>query len=173
VAVSSGDGMGLVAPLTAQPRDAELTDCYISCNGPLVGYLVTLVGDVALAQDLAQEAFVDLFARWRTVRHPRAYVYAAATNLARSHWRRRARESRALETVDRLSQPEAQAHDPWLWDIVRRLPRRLSTPVLLHYYADLPVQEVAAQMRLPVGTVKRRLHEARGRLQLILEDSRG
>jgi RNA polymerase sigma-70 factor (ECF subfamily) len=33
--------------------------------------------------------------------------------------------------------------------------------VLLHYYADLPVEEVARLIHRPVGTVKRRLHEAR------------
>jgi RNA polymerase sigma-70 factor (ECF subfamily) len=41
---------------------------------------------------------------------------------------------------------------------------RLREVVLLHYYADLPVAEVAAAIHRPVGTVKRRLHEARALL---------
>jgi RNA polymerase sigma-70 factor (ECF subfamily) len=147
----------------------ELLACYQEHNGALVGYLVTLVGDVALAQDIAQEAFVDLFARWRTVRHPRAYVYTSATNLARSYWRRRGREARALASVDRISPTTVEAYDPWLCDLVNRLPKGLRMPVLLHYYADLPVAEVAEQLHLPVGTVKRRLHEARAQLLAVLE----
>jgi RNA polymerase sigma-70 factor (ECF subfamily) len=96
-------------------------------------------------------------------------VYTSATNLARSHWRRRQRESRALATVDRISPTTVAPHDPWLWDLVNRLPKGLRVPVLLHYYADLPVAEVAEQLHLPLGTVKRRLHEARAQLQAVLE----
>ena len=56
------------------------------------------------------------------------------------------------------------AHDPWLQDLVQRLPVRLREVVLLHYYADLPIEQVAAAVHRPVGTVKRRLHEARAAL---------
>lgn len=165
-----------VAPGVASARGHsyadELTDCYLRHGPDLVGYLFTLVGDVALAQDFAQESFVELFARWRSVRHPRAYVYMTATNLARAHWRRREREGRALERVDSEQCTTVPPHDPWLWDLVQRLDDRLRVPVLLHYYADLPVQEVADQLRLPLGTVKRRLHEARAQLLKVLEASR-
>jgi RNA polymerase sigma-70 factor (ECF subfamily) len=169
VSVPAVVGGSVVTRAARDTGTAALLACYQENNGALVGYLVTLVGDVALAQDLAQEAFVDLFARWRTVRHPRAYVYTSATNLARSHWRRRQRESRALATVDRISPTTVAPHDPWLWDLVHRLPKGLRVPVLLHYYADLPVAEVAEQLHLPLGTVKRRLHEARAQLQAVLE----
>jgi RNA polymerase sigma-70 factor (ECF subfamily) len=56
------------------------------------------------------------------------------------------------------------APDTSLRDLVERLPGHLREAVLLHYYADLPVAEVAAALRRPVGTVKRRLHEARALL---------
>jgi len=147
-----------------------LVECYTQHSAALVGYLVPLVGDVSLAQDLAQEAFVDLFSRWRKVEHPRAYVYAAATNLARGHWRRREREGRAFAAYEALTEESAPADEPWLRDLVLRLPPRLRAPVLLHYYADLPITEVAAQLRLPLGTVKRRLHEARTMLLHVLEE---
>jgi len=165
------DGVdGLARSGTPRYPDA-LVDCYTRHSAALVGYLVPLVGDVGLAQDLAQEAFVDLFSRWRKVEHPRAYVYAAATNLARGHWRRREREGRAFASVETLSEHTQQAEEPWLRDLVLRLPTRLRAPVLLHYYADLPMTEVADQLRLPLGTVKRRLHEARTLLLHVLEES--
>lgn len=147
-----------------------LVECYARYSAALVGYLVPLVGDSGIAQDLAQEAFVDLFSRWRKVEHPRAYVYAAATNLARGHWRRREREGRALASVEALAQHSRRDEEPWLRDLVLRLPERLRAPVLLHYYADLPMHEVATQLRLPLGTVKRRLHEARAMLLHVLEE---
>jgi len=147
----------------------ELIECYQDVVGDLTGYLVTLVGDVGVAQDLAQEAFVRVFARWRHVEHPRAYVYMTASNLVKMHWRRSGREGRAYSFVTRTASDTVEAHDPWLRDLVERLPKRLRTPVLLHYYADLPVDEVAATLHLPVGTAKRRLHEARAILREILE----
>jgi DNA-directed RNA polymerase specialized sigma24 family protein len=43
--------------------------------------------------------------------------------------------------------------------------------VLLHYYADLPVAQIAAAIHRPVGTVKRRLHEARAALATAVAES--
>lgn len=162
-------GEALVASATTQRWPAELVDCYSHHAEPLTGYVVTLVGDVALAQDITHESFVRLFARWRHVEHPRAYVYLTAVNLARRHWRRLGYEAVALQAVGRLRDDHAAATDPWLRDLVERLPARLRVPVLLHYYADLPIDEVCAVMNTPSGTVKRRLHEARQLLREILE----
>jgi RNA polymerase sigma-70 factor (ECF subfamily) len=41
------------------------------------------------------------------------------------------------------------------------LPAPLREAVLLHYLCDLPLTDVARAIRRPLGTVKRRLHEAR------------
>ncbi len=135
----------------------------------LAGYCTALVGDVHLARDVAQEAFARLFARWVGVREPKAYVYYVATNLARRHWRRSKREREIYEQVGSRPAAEPTAYDPWLRDLVERLPERLREAVLLHYYADLPVAEVAALTGRPVGTVKRRLHEARALLHQAME----
>jgi len=51
-------------------------------------------------------------------------------------------------------------------DLVERLPAKLRPAVLLHYFADLPIDEVAHVLHRPTGTVKRHLHEAR---QLLLD----
>jgi len=162
-------GEVLVASTGTQRWPAELVDCYCTHAEPLTGYLVSLVGDVGLAQDIAQESFVRLFARWRHVEHPRAYVYLTAVNLARHHWRRKGYEAAALQSAHRLTDDRTALSDPWLRDLVERLPARLRVPVLLHYYADLPIDEVCAVMSTPAGTVKRRLHEARQLLREILE----
>lgn len=81
-------GEALVGSASAERWPSELVDCYAHHAAPLTGYLVSLVGDVGVAQDIAQESFVRLFARWRHVEHPRAYVYLTAVNFARRHWRR-------------------------------------------------------------------------------------
>jgi RNA polymerase sigma-70 factor (ECF subfamily) len=137
---------------------------YLSEFGRLAGYLASLTGDADSAREMAQEAFTRLFARWRSVREPRAFVYVVATNLCRHSWRQSGRERSAVATIGHSLSEGRPAHDPWLRDLVERLPLRHREVVLLHYYADLPVADIAAAIHRPEGTVKRRLHEARGLL---------
>ena len=53
---------------------------------------------------------------------------------------------------------------------VARLPDRLRAPVVLHYFEGLDVAETARELRVPAGTVKFRLFEARRRLNRLLKD---
>jgi RNA polymerase sigma-70 factor (ECF subfamily) len=144
---------------------------YTAEFGRLAGYLSALTGDADLARDAAQEAFTRLFARWRSVHEPRAFAYVVGTNLCRHHWKQSGRERAAVATLGAALPDGRPAHDPWLQDLVQRLPMRLREVVLLHYYADLPIDQVAGAIHRPVGTVKRRLHEARAALAAAASDS--
>jgi RNA polymerase sigma-70 factor (ECF subfamily) len=143
---------------------------YTAEFGRLAGYLSALTGDTDLGREAAQEAFTRLFARWRSVREPRAFAYVVGTNLCRHHWKQSGRERSAVATLGAELPADRPAHDPWLQDLVQRLPVRLREVVLLHYYADLPIAQVAAAIHRPVGTVKRRLHEARAALAIAVAD---
>lgn len=138
----------------------------------LVRYLWRLTSDEETARDLAQESVVRLYGRWSTVAEPRAYAYMTATNLARRTWERRRTERSVLRRA--FSRPVEAVTDPQrdVQDAVERLPAKWRDPVLLHYFADLSVADVARQLRLPEGTVRRQLHEARTLLATALEDSR-
>lgn len=146
---------------TAQRDFAAL---YASEFPKLAGYLTSLTGNPEVAREATQEAFTRLFARWRKVHEPRGFVYVVGTNLVKHHWRQGGRERSAVTSLGITSQHGKPAHDGSLRDLVERLPGHLRETVLLHYYADLPVAEVAAALHRPVGTVKRRLHEARALL---------
>lgn len=154
--------------MTGASTDAHDTwDAYF---GPLAGYCGAVLADRELGSDVASEAFVRLWARWTSVEHPKAFLYAVATNLCRDHWKRAASERRAVTQIGRgLS--DSQPVDPWLRDLVDRLPEKLRQPVLLHYYADLPVAEVARALRRPEGTVKSQLADARRQLGIQIEES--
>jgi RNA polymerase sigma-70 factor (ECF subfamily) len=130
----------------------------------LAGYLTALTGNADVGREAAQEAFTRLFARWRSVREPRAFTYVVGTNLCRHYWKQSGRERAAVATLGAALPEGREAHDPWLLDLVQRLPVRLREVVLLHYYADLPIAQVATAIHRPLGTVKRRLHEARAAL---------
>lgn len=135
----------------------------------VVGFCAAMVGSEAMGEELAQEAFVRLCARYRLTREPRPYVFRIARNLATQHRRHAAR---VLLTDRPMPEDRSVGPDGGVLDAVRRLPERLSVVVLLHYYADLPVDEVARSLRRPVGSVKRQLNEARTLLATHLGDDR-
>lgn len=167
VSAAATSAEGSVMTTTAAREFAAL---YRAHFGPLSGYAHALVGDPAVATDIAQECFTRLLARWVSVRDPRAWLFFVATNLTRDHWRRVARDRALTIAASDSLVGHSPEHDPWLRDLVERLPESLRAPVLLHYYADLPIEEVARLLNRPVGTIKRRLHDARARLHESLGD---
>lgn len=152
-------------------RDEMLREIYLAHYGRLAGWCARLAGDADLGHEFATEAFTRLLTRWRTVDEPRPWLYMTATNLIRDHWRRTQRERRALRRI--AAQPnDVAGPDLGVRDVVERLPERLRAVVLLHYYADLPIREVAAVLGKPEGSVKSALFDARARLLADLEGSR-
>lgn len=134
----------------------------------VAGYAYRLTRDSEQANDIAQEAFTRLLSRFVGVREPKAYLFHIATNLARTTWAARARAAQhAARLVDERVE---EAPDRSVVDAIARLPLKYREVVLLHYYADLPVTDVAAAVRRPPGTVKRQLAEARALLALSLGD---
>jgi len=85
-------------------------------------------------------------------------------NLARDHWRSSGRERRALVRL-RPVQDRADGADlasrTAVREAVERLPDGLRVPVLLYYFADLPVAEIATVTGRAQGTIKRALYDAR------------
>jgi RNA polymerase sigma-70 factor (ECF subfamily) len=167
--------LGLVANVpAAEPsmrsvsgdRAADFAVLYRSTFRELSGYCAALLRDDHLAGDIAQEAFVRLFARWRSVDNPRGFLFVAATNLIRDEWRRRGRARSLFAALQPLVIEAAPAGDvSALDDAILRLPHRERDVVVLHLVADLPLAEVARLTHAPLGTVKRRLHDARKRLR--------
>jgi RNA polymerase sigma-70 factor (ECF subfamily) len=148
--------------------DEAFVAFYEASVGTLTGYAFQLVGNADDAADVVQEAYARLLTRWVAVREPRPYLFHVATNLAKALWEARARAARRA-----LTEAESvEAHDVSIWDAVSRLPRRYREVVLLYYYADLPLPDVAAAVRRPPGTVKRQLSEARAHLARALGDAR-
>lgn len=154
------------------PRTTTAEEVWAAHYAPLTGWVAGLTGDRELAREIAAEAFTRLLARWRRVDDPKGFLYVVATNLMRDHWRREARRQRATARLRNERSSTGPAPDPGVRDVVDRLPEKLRTIVLLHYYADLPVATVARAVGRPEGTVKRELSEARALLHAALEETR-
>jgi RNA polymerase sigma-70 factor (ECF subfamily) len=124
----------------------------------------------ATAHDIASEAFTRLWSRWSTVQRPESYLFGVAANLVKKHWRGLDRERRAARRLGDGYREHAPAADQGLEvrSLVEALPDRLRVPVLLYYYAGLPVDEIASALRRRPGTIKSDLHKARERLRIVL-----
>lgn len=116
-----------------------------------------LTGSQALAEDLAQDAFVGLL-KARDVEHPEAYLRRSIVNLATNSGRRVRRERLHLEATRAQDTEEPSVDD--LWPMVKRLPTRQRAAVVLRYYLDLSEADTAKAMGCRPGTVKAHLSKA-------------
>ena len=164
---------------SADPAEDAVHAVFVAHYAQLAGWAAHLVSDRDLGHDLATEAFTRLLSRWQQVDDPRPWLYTTVTNLVRDHWRQRGREASAYERVQggrtRPAEAEAGADQAELLsvrDAVEALPERLRLPVLLFYFADLSVAQVARQVGRSEGAIKRDLYDARSRLARTLEEAR-
>jgi RNA polymerase sigma-70 factor (ECF subfamily) len=169
---------GTVMPASfsgSRTDEAAVRQVYDAQFGRLAGWATRLVGDADLGHDFATEAFVKLLRNWGEVSEPKAWLYTSTANLIKDHWRKRGREHAAYERFggadDRVEAPDV-ATSLSVRTAVLALPDRLRVPVMLHYFGDLTIAQVAAHLGKSEGTIKRDLWDARGRLAALLEDAR-
>lgn len=140
-----------------------------------------ITADRALADDAAQEAFVKAFAalgRFDETQPFPPWLKRIAINAAVDSLRRH----RRLEVVH----DEESVYHPWSlsesaeddlrrWavaDAVSALGAAKRVVIVLHYWLDLPLEEIAGVLGLPIGTVASRLARAKDELRLVLEEQR-
>jgi len=138
----------------------------------LLAYAAMLTGDDAEAHDVLQDALVRSFSRGRRFDHlnqAEAYVRRAVASVAID----RSRKNRPAPR-DPHEGAETAAHGPDRDDVmdVRRALRELSPReracIVLRFYDDLTVPQIAARLNLADGTVKRYLSDASARLAELL-----
>lgn len=132
----------------------------------LVGLLRLQVGDVAVAEELAQETLTRVWARWPRVRgldKPDQWAFRVAVNLSTSWWRRHAAQRRAFHRrgMDRTTD---NGHtegfgEAELRDAVAALPTRQRQALVLRHYLQLDVADAAAVMGCATGTVQALCHQ--------------
>ena len=164
--------------LTAGDRDRLVEELFDRHYRSLRGLAYTILADGGAAEEVVMEAFTKIYSGWnrfRRVDNPPAYLRQMVANECRSRLRRakldtRARtqigqaESRRPPTLD----PERHAIDLDLWNVVKQLPERQRTCVVLRYLEDLPEAEIAAIMKISVGTVKSQLSHARAAMERMM-----
>ena len=145
--------------------DQALTALVHLRGAELKRYAYLLCGNGAEAEDLVQDALIRTFtfARRRDVTQVEQYVRKVMLNLYVDRARRRRLWQRLVPLVAAPAHQDAHEHSD-LGQALDGLSARQRACVVLHYYADLPISEIGAQLGISGGSVKRHLHEARNRL---------
>ena len=143
----------------------ELVEAY----GPrLVGIANLILRDAERAQDAVQDALLMGWRDIRALREPDAFeawlrrlTVRACYAAARKERRRDAVELHVTPDPARSSLPDTTAEladRDWLYSVLGRLAIDQRVVLVLHYYLDLPVNEVAEILDIPYGTAASRLH---------------
>jgi RNA polymerase sigma-70 factor (sigma-E family) len=143
----------------------------------LVRLAMRLVDDQETAEDLVQDVFAALPRDFPSASEaPLGYLRSAVINRSRSALRRR-KVARAFwsnhvieETAEQPEQSTMQhAEREQMLKAIKQLPRRQREVVVLRYYADLPVGEIAEVLKASPGSVSSALNRALTALSSIKE----
>jgi RNA polymerase sigma factor (sigma-70 family) len=177
----SGDPAGSPAPVAPHatltdpaaraqpvlPAATTFEEVYRRDFGRMVRVAHLLTGSSEAAEDVVQDAFVQLYARFATVGDSGGYLYRSVVNGCRGRHRHR----RVVERLRPLAaQPAAVTTEiDETWSSLRRLSPRRRAVVVLRFYADLPLAEIAVILDCRVGTVKSMLHRAMADLREVID----
>lgn len=160
---------------------------------PLYHFCIHLCKGKNAADDLFQDTWIRVMANIQSLdpeRPFKTWLFTIAANLYKDRWRKHKRwlglvkdyhSSDILE--QQLASLEASTPAPGqnlldyekakeLRACLDRLGDNLRVPIILHYFQELSVQEIAEVLDIPAGTVKSRLHSARSKIRTMLEVER-
>jgi RNA polymerase sigma-70 factor (ECF subfamily) len=141
----------------------EFAEFYAAAWDDCLRIVIVSVGNRALGEDLAAEAFTKAWASWRKVRRldePRGWIIRCALNAHVSWWRRHRREV-ALGSHDNPAATGGElALDTSLVAALRRLPVRQRQVIALRLLLDLDTATTAEMLGMSGSTVATHLHRA-------------
>jgi RNA polymerase sigma-70 factor, ECF subfamily len=143
----------------------ELERLYREDGGRLWWAVLAYTGDRDVASDSVAEAFAQALGRGAAIRSPLAWIWRTAFRVAAAEMKRR-----------RLSYPlgDQQGYEMTdLSDVVfalGKLSPSQRAAVVLHYYADYPLKDVAAILGIATATAGVHLHRGRRKLRDLLEE---
>lgn len=171
----------------AARKASFLASLFVELERPLLAHAYRITGNTAVAQDIVQDAFLQLHHHAASVESPKAWLFRSVHNLAINASKRRSRET-SLQTLanatstgesdsasrtlgafaEQASQSEPLPDDfleqkelgQLAWMLIEQLDKRSQTVVRLKFAEDLSYKEIAERLHLSISNVGYILHQA-------------
>lgn len=144
-----------------------------ACSGMMYRVAWSILRNNADCEDALQEAALKAWEKRGHLRNE-AYFRTWITRILINACYDTQRKRRRVIPLDEVAERAAAASpDPTLTLALEALPEKLRLPLTLHYLEGFSVEELAQTLRIPAGTVKSRLHQARSRLRVLWLDAEG
>ena len=166
----------------------EIEKCIDDFGTDIYRFCLKLCADKSDAEDLYQQTFLKALETEWTLdwkRNPKALFFSLAHNLWKSDRRKQARRNAIAPCSNFDSETEAVIHSEESMEenflqkelitevhqIIQTLPEKFQIPLILFYLTDCPVNQIAAIIKKPPGTVKSRLFKGRRLIKKRLEEA--
>jgi RNA polymerase sigma-70 factor (ECF subfamily) len=149
--------------------EEEFDELYRTSRDRLVVQVTAMCGDFSEARDFVQEAFVRAWVNWDRISRydPEGWIRRVAYRFAIGRWRR----SRKLLLRPNVhqNQVELSGEQAGVIDALQHIPVSERQAIVLHHVCGLSVEETAAELGAPEGTVKSWLSRGRAHLAAALD----
>ncbi|GAA2030578.1 SigE family RNA polymerase sigma factor [Catenulispora yoronensis] len=153
---------------------SSFDDFYHGCAKRVTSHIHAMVGSLAEAEDIVQDAFTKAWQHWDKISHyadPEAWVRTVAFRIQVSRWRKasnriRAHRRHGLPADEPALSPDYVA----IIAALRKINVGQRQAIVLHYLVGLSIDEIADETGVAAGTVKARLSRGRQALATHLSD---
>ncbi len=130
-------------------------------------YANRLTGDSEAAWDITQDSWLGIIRGISRLNDPvrfRSWAYRIVTNKSRD-WIKRNKAAKPTDIGQLDDHPRKEKKDTGIRELLERLDMKKRVVLSLYYFEQLSVPEIGAALRVPAGTVKSRLYNARNELK--------
>lgn len=152
--------MSCPAPGPLEAADADLARLFSRERRPMVRMATLLLGSGAVAEEVVQDAFLEVGQRWSSLDRPGAYLRRCVVNGCSQILRRRSVEQRYVRLARVSDSVELPVRLVEVRDALDRLTERQRAVVVLRYFVDIPDEEIAEVLEVRPATVRSLAHRA-------------
>lgn len=166
----------------------EIEKCIDDFGTDIYRFCLKLCVDKSDAEDLYQQTFLKALEKdWRLdwEKNPKALFFSLAHNLWKSDRRKQARRNMIAPCINLDEETETVLHSEEnieesyfqkeliseVRQIIQTLPEKFQVPLILFYLSNCSIEQIAAIIKKPPGTVKSRLFKGRNLIKKKLEDA--
>jgi RNA polymerase sigma-70 factor (ECF subfamily) len=157
--------------------ERDFDDFYLGTVRRVTAQIIALLGDAAEAEDAVQEAYARAWQRWDSVSKmddPAAWVRVVAYRIKVSTWRSAVRRVAAYRRHGPPPDvPDLSPDSVALVTALRQIPEAQRRAIVLFHIAGMTIEQVAAEVGVPAGTIKARLSRGRAALAGLLAEPAG